>query len=200
MRKRRIPLLFIMLFIYVSQASAHGTEEVIQPKTPAQAVSASKEVVIFPETLLKLDGDSNVRKYSSTATKLNLTLKMDPPLTTAADLFKSKMVEMRLEIPVAALKSDSGKLDEHLEDALKMDQFPRIICSVKTYDIQSKSPDGSYPIKAAVELSIAGTTKTVPIDAVATLDDQKVRIKGQASHDRFWSHSADSAVWHAEDC
>jgi hypothetical protein len=146
---------------------------------PLPAVQASQKVTILPGSSLKLDGDSTLRKFTSSATKLSLSVSMLPEPQTSKEILKSKLQELDLSIPVVSLKSNSTMLDGHLDDALKADKFPAIHCVVKSYQVKSKNADGSYQITAPVELTLAGATKTVEVDAVATVEGGKVRIQGE---------------------
>jgi hypothetical protein len=148
-------------------------KSVSSPEEPGKTISA------LAGSTLQINGDSSLRKYSSNATQLAIQIKVEPAPKDPADLVKDKLSEFILDIPIAGMKSGTGLLDEHLQDALNSKKYTDIRGTVKGYEIKGKDADGTYRVTANVELSIAGTTRTVPIDAVISIEGNHIRIKGE---------------------
>jgi hypothetical protein len=147
--------------------------------------ASGDSVVVYPESELFLDGDSTVKKFTSKTTGITLQIKKEASPKAASqggsleDRFKAIIPELVMEIPVRSLKSDSGTLDEHLKSALKAETFPTIKGSIRSYKVTQENHGGPLYVTASVDLTIAGTMKTVPVDAVLSEDGEKIRVKGE---------------------
>jgi hypothetical protein len=146
--------------------------------SPRENAQPEKVISALPGSTLQINGDSSLRKYSSHATQLAIQVKVDPTPHKPADLMKDKLSEFIVDIPISGMKSGTGLLDDHLQEALNSKKYADIRGTVKGYEIKSKDADGTYHVTANVELSIAGTTRTVPVDAVISIEGNHIRIKG----------------------
>ena len=160
--------------------SAHqGQPDKKVAKIPGkESADGPKKIVALPESTVEIDGDSTLRKYSSKATELAVQVKFDPSPKRPEDVIKEKLSEFALVIPEAGLKSGNDTLDKHMADALKAETNADIRAVVKSYELKGKNADGSYQVTASVELTVAGTTKTVPVDATLLIEGKNVRIQG----------------------
>lgn len=158
--------------IQVSKPNSHAR--------PKQRASENiEDIEASPTSTVQIFGNSSLRKFSSNATQLGLRIKVEPPLKKPEDLLSAKLSEFVLVVPISGLKSGTALLDEHMAEALKAKTYPQIRGVVKGYENKGKNSDGSYKVEATVDLTIAGQTKTVPIDAILFIEGMNVRIKGE---------------------
>jgi hypothetical protein len=167
-----------------TQASKSQTESALQSKRVAESTGkgsadSPKNVVALSDSTLEIDGDSTLRKYSSKATTMAVRVKLDPAPKNPEDVINDKLSEFVLVIPISGMKSGNGTLDEHLSDALNAKAFADIRGVVKSYTIKTKNPDGTYEVTASVDLTIAGTTKTVPVSATLSIQGKNLKIQGE---------------------
>jgi len=135
--------------------------------------------LLMSESKLELFGDSTVHKFSSRATVIKLDGKIETDPAAPGDGLNMKPEILSITIPITGLKSDNSTLDEHLADAMKADKFPEIRGLLKSYEVKGKNADNSFKVLASVDLTMAGTTKTVPIEATVTRDGGKIHLKGE---------------------
>ena len=175
-------------------ADTHGSKAPHKPRPSASApvaategpggvssaapAHASADVVPLPETLIRIDGDSSLRKWSSTATKFNFKAKTTTEKKIDANapwMFQ----EFEFVIPVKSMKSGDGKLDEHMQEAMKADKHPQIIIRLDQFKLGEKKEDGTRLADAKGEITVSGVTKPVELQASVVTDGQKVKASGQ---------------------
>ena len=165
----------------VSPPAAGPVPPAVSPSSAKKkkTLEGVKSIVALPASAVQILGDSTLRKYSSNATQLGLRVRVEPAPRVPEDVLKSKLSEFLLVIPVSGMKSGTDLLDEHMSEALKAKQFPEIRAAVKGYEIKGENTDGSHQVTASVDLTIAGVTRTVPVDASIFIEGETVRIKGE---------------------
>ena len=169
MHNFRPELLLCAALAAFSVAASAGSEPTPEPSG----------VHMLTESNLFLEGDSTVRKFSSQATKIDLKIEPDTRAQDAGVVQKLAVQKFILTVPIKALKSDSSTLDEHLQEALKAEQYPDIQAQIKTYQIKDRAPDGAYPATASVEFKIAGSTQVLPVEARIVIDGTRAHVLGK---------------------
>ncbi len=76
---------------------------------------------------------------------------------------------------VAGLECGNGTMNGHLRKALRSETSPRISYRISSYDV---TPAGARRVKLNGTLEIAGTEKPVSIDATASNEAGRLRVKG----------------------
>jgi polyisoprenoid-binding protein YceI len=143
------------------------------------AIAAGQpQIVALPESRIRLDGDSTLRKFSSDSTQFSIQARIDPPTSALTSKSLDRISDFTLRIPVKTLKSDDSTLDEHMYEALKADQHPEILIRIKSHQLIGKGSNGSA-VQAAADMTVAGVTKLVYLTASAAIDGDHVRIKGE---------------------
>ncbi len=146
--------------------------------TSAASTTTTVDIVPLPETLIRIDGDSSLRKWSSTATKFNFKAKTTTEKkidVNAPWMFQ----EFEFVIPVKAMRSGDGKLDEHMQEAMKAEQNTQIVIRLNQFKLGEKKEDGSRQVDAQGEITVSGVTKPLELQASVTVDGQKVKASGQ---------------------
>jgi hypothetical protein len=156
---------------------------VAEAKDKRQAESSNQvntnHIVALPKSTVEIHGDSTMRKYVSRATKIGVRVAVTPPIGQLENLLKEKVSEFILLIPVSDLKSGTELLDEHLLEAMKAKEFPEIRGVLKNYKLEGKQNLTKTKVLASVELTVAGVTKLVPVEATVSLEDKTVRVRGE---------------------
>lgn len=113
---------------------------------------------VTPEGTLKVEGDSTLHKWSTTATKLEADFVLADEKAGLADAVAAgKVKSMTLSVPVAGLSSGEKGLDKNMRKAMKEPEFPAVTYSLTSYEL---AKDG---LSAATtgQLTIAGVTKPI---------------------------------------
>jgi hypothetical protein len=156
-----------------------GSHSIAIQQEPKKNPESIKQIVALPKSTVEIHGDSTMRKYVSRATKIGVKVIVTPPIGELKNLLKEKVSEFILLIPVASLKSGTELLDEHLLDAIKAKEFPEIRGVLKSYKIDGKQDLNKTKVLASVELTIAGVTKLVSVEAIVSLEEKTVRVHGE---------------------
>lgn len=141
--------------------------------------SAIAPLSFQPESRVWLEGTSTVRDFKCDAAKLEGSVGT---ATTATDLAVDKLQEMvrsaEVRIPVAGLDCGNGTMNGHLRTALKAGNHPLIRFQMADHRVGGiKNGEGDITITG--KLDVAGTERTVTLDAVATRDASgKLRVRG----------------------
>jgi polyisoprenoid-binding protein YceI len=122
---------------------------------------------------MKLSGTSTLHKWS-----------MDAKTFTGKATFVFKGKELKsipvldFSLEVENLKSNEASLDKNAYKALKTSEFKDILYDLTSASV-TRNKDGSYALKTHGKLTIAGITKDVPLDVVATVNaDGSIRCSG----------------------
>lgn len=149
----------------------------IQPHSTANLSSST--IILEPESKLQLFGDSTLHKFSSNATQIHVDGKIERDSSVPAGGLNLKVGSFSFSIPVDGLKSGDKKLDQHLYEALKVKNFADIQGVIKTFEVKGRNADASHSVSALFDLTVAGFTKTVPVDGTLTLEGDRIRVKGE---------------------
>ena len=136
-------------------------------------------LVIQPESRLWIEGTSTVRDYRCEATRIVGAVELDAaePSIAVADLQRS-VRGVRLDIAVADLDCRNGTMNDHMRKALKAEQNPGIAYRLTAHEIEVQE-NGDALATLEGELTIAGTTQPVTIDAVVTPgQDGTLKVQG----------------------
>lgn len=131
-------------------------------------------LALQPESKLWVEGTSTVRGYTCRAARVDGSVATQPGSTSLAlaDL-ENTVKTAEVSVAVAGLECGNGTMNEHLRKALKAGTSPRISYRISSYDVTSAGA-----VKLNGTLSIAGTEKPVSIDATASNEGGRLRVKG----------------------
>jgi polyisoprenoid-binding protein YceI len=129
---------------------------------------------------LRIEGDSTLHKWSSTATVVAMTFQLmdGAPASLTEAIKASKVKSMEVSIPVAGLKSGDSGLDRNLRNAMKEKKFPNVVYRLVRYETAKGAGEGIVPANTAGELTIAGRTRTVTMDVVFRLSPDGASVSG----------------------
>ncbi|MEW5930541.1 MAG: YceI family protein [Gemmatimonadota bacterium] len=136
--------------------------------------AAPAGLALQPESKLWVEGTSSVRSYTCRADRVDGTVATQPGSTSLAIADLEKTVKSAdVSVSVAGLECGNGTMNAHLRKALKAETSPRISYRISSYDVTAAGA-----VKLNGTLSIAGTEKPVSIDATATSEGGRLRVKG----------------------
>lgn len=174
-----------MIFLFAAFFSVHGIADPKVKKSSPKAVSSSvpqsipvpaveefAELSALPESKVRLDGDSTLRKYSSTANRnmFKLKVKKGTPFTEQVPWFPQ---ELELIIPVSEMKSGDSTLDEHMLNALKSDQYKEIRVHLNQFVSQGKDIDANG------QITVAGVTRPIALKGAFIVENGQVKAVGK---------------------
>jgi hypothetical protein len=135
----------------------------------ADAPMAPAKVGLGAESVLWLEGTSNVHDFESRTQTLKLTLTrdgatVDPANAAALDqMIRANGVRgLDLDIPLATMHSGKAGLDKNMLKALKADQNPSIKFHLAHYTLGTAVAD-TTPVTAEGTLSVAGKERPVSV-------------------------------------
>lgn len=134
---------------------------------------AEIKITFAPESKLKLNGDSSLKKYSAATSVLELRATAKP-VSNAALKFTPSEVSMRLD--VKDLKSGDGTLDKHMYEALKSEKFPAIEMKLDKFEFKDQNS-----ATASGVLTVAGETRPIELKLNISTDGDNIIIRGSKS-------------------
>lgn len=158
-----------------AKAPAKSAERKFLSKNGPIEALQTMDISFLPESLIQLNGDSTLRKYSSTAKVLDLTglavVKPVPEVTLPWTPSEVKMV-----LAVENLKSGESTLDDHMYENLKFDKHPEITLRLLSFTF-SKVEDKSQ-VTASGTLTVAGVSRSIELTAILKIEGEKIKISG----------------------
>lgn len=146
----------------------------------ALALPALAQVAVAPGGSLRIEGDSTLHKWSSTATAVSMTFTLadGAPQGLSEAIKAAKVSGLEVKISVAGLKSGESGLDKNMRKAMDAEKFPEILYKLGKYELDKPTAAGTAAAKTTGELTIAGKTKTVAMDVEFTLGAAAPEVKG----------------------
>jgi|GEM_PF-659932 hypothetical protein len=123
---------------------------------------------------LWLEGNSTLHPYSVEATRLLLEGTVEP----SSGPLNWRIVELKVRIPVAGLKSGIEGLDRNMYRDLKADQHPEIRFILTGYTTLSPTSAEGNTIQARGRLLVAGVERDIELQAQLTISGNEIRVEG----------------------
>jgi len=146
----------------------------------AAALPALAQISVQPGGSLRIEGDSTLHKWSSTATAVSMTFTLadGAPQGLSEAIKAAKVSGMEVKISVAGLKSGESGLDKNMRKSMDAEKFPEVLYKLVKYELAKPTAAGTVVAKTTGELTIAGQTKTVAIDVEFILGAGAPEVKG----------------------
>lgn len=147
--------------------------------TAARAEPA-RRLVVESGARLAIEGTSTVRDFTCRAPTVGLKLTggalSDTPL---AQQLSTAMRALKLDIASKDLDCDNDTMNEHMLEALRAKEHDAIRFVMTGYELGAQK-DANIPLRVTGRLTLAGQTRPVTIEVVATpVDGDKVRVEGR---------------------
>lgn len=149
------------------------------PLLLALTTTVRAQTALAPRGSLWIEGDSTLHRWSSTSTVVEMSVTAPPSPGDLAPAVKAgKFAGLVVRIPDASLKSGESGLDKNMRAAMKAGEFPEVSFRLDRYELGKPATDGATSIHAAGELTIAGRTRAVTIDATLAFSMEGIRLVG----------------------
>lgn len=172
MRKKRL----VRALACALTCAAIGRSARAEPRTPAPRFVAS------PESKLWLEGESTLHSFKITASTMAVSVAAvgAPGETLPEEIAGRRIRTVDVSIPVSGLTSGEAGLDSNMRKALDAREHPEIRFRLTTYRAppSGEASEKPVPIQATGDLEIAGKTRTVELDALASYSGGRERIAG----------------------
>ncbi|MBX5438687.1 MAG: YceI family protein [Thermoflavifilum sp.] len=132
-----------------------------------------------PKSYVEIKGTSTLHDWSMKSNDVRLSVIF----TEDGEHQINGLNQLTLLIPVNSLKSTEGSMmDNKAYKALKAEKYPQI--SFKSTQAHVKKTGNSYQINATGNLTIAGVTRTVTVNAVCVINnDRQLTCSGEKAID-----------------
>lgn len=141
-------------------------------------IAAQVPLVLGPESVLWLEGDSTLHPFSSRTQNFILSAEA----TTPAILDPGAVQQMKLKIPVKGLQSKEKALDKNMYKALSAEAHPEILFELLSYEVTpSTGRANAALIHAHGKLDISGKAQSVDLTALAASSEGGAgwRVQGE---------------------
>jgi polyisoprenoid-binding protein YceI len=146
----------------------------------AGVAAAHPAVELQPGAELAIDGKSTVRDFTCRAQEVKAVLTPgNAEGSLALAQLGGALRAVQLEIPVAKLDCANGTMNEHMFNALLLKEHPTLRFRMNSYEVGAVK-DGQVPLRIKGELTMAGTTRPVDLQASGTAGlDGELRVRGR---------------------
>jgi polyisoprenoid-binding protein YceI len=159
------------LFIALALVTTLAPAAFATPVSPAS-------LTLLPESKLWVQGTSSVRSYTCRAARVDGSVATQPGSTSLAIADLENTVKgAEISVSVAGMECGNATMNAHMRKALKGDTSPRITYRITSYDV-APAGEAEGSVKLNGTLTIAGTEKPVSIDATATMELGRLRVRG----------------------
>ncbi|HUO57762.1 MAG TPA: YceI family protein [bacterium] len=145
---------------------------VVGPVKDIAAPQGGSLLTLQKGSVLYLAGDSTLHKFEIGAKALQGSAALKASGDLAKALKKDGVAEMALVVPVTQLKSKESGLDDNAYKALKAKENPEIKFVLKSETLASGK------MTASGNLTVAGVTVPVTLNAEAAITGDQIRLKG----------------------
>ncbi len=137
------------------------------------------QITLKPGGSLWIEGDSTLKRWSSTSTAVELSFTFAEGVSDPAEAVKaSKVKGLEARIPVASLKSGDKGLDKNMYKAMNADKFPEVLYKLGSYEPVKTGAGGVMTAQTTGELTIAGRTKTMTMDLECAPGQDGLHLRG----------------------
>lgn len=114
-----------------------------------------------------VDGTSNVKSFTCTATRMQAEVNATPNAEPATAVKTATLV-----IPIEGLDCRNATMNEHMKSALKATNNPQIKWIMTSYRVEGTS------VVMQGALTIAGKEKPIELQGIGTAENGVLRVKG----------------------
>lgn len=139
--------------------------------TPMLLAAALLPLNVAPGSKVWVSGTSTARSYRCESTQIEGVAQAG-----TTDLSTISVGGARITIPVSTLDCRNGTMNGHMRNALKAAQAPNITFNVSTVGLTQT--DAGANARLAGELTIAGRTQPVTVDATVVNENGQLRVRG----------------------
>ena len=129
--------------------------------------AAPEQLALQADSRVWVDGTSSLKAFTCKATQVDAAVEASSTNSVAHIMSGEKAVKS-VDLTVASAKMDcsNGTMNDHMREALKVNEFPTIAFHVASYDV-AKGTDGVSGTLTGT-LTLGGVTRPVTVSANAT--------------------------------
>jgi len=149
----------------------------IEPALPA----AKQKFVIYPGSVIKLDGDSSLHKWTCETPKISGFAMIDPVFLASKKPKVGQVFEISAKVPVKTLDCGSDAMNSRVYDTMEVGKHPNVTYKFSSTKIGKGEGKHKNDIVFETEgnFNIAGTDGTEVITMYITpISKDKFRVKG----------------------
>jgi hypothetical protein len=163
--KKKLSAIGLILFLFIQ----------------AQAQNVTLTAKISENSTMSIDGTSTIHDWTSTIEEVNGKLQVKRTILGKKNLKKGDQLEnLTLSVPVKSIKSPRGTvMDNRTFEALKYEEHPNIIFNLDNAKVTEVLEDGSFKLLASGELTIAGATRPIELEATGKKHNNGFRFQGE---------------------
>lgn len=135
-------------------------------------VQAQEYNLVNKESSLKVYGTSSLHDWHIDAENQSGKIKFSSTEACTID-------QLTLDIVTESLKSGKSGMDKNTYKALNSSKYKSITFKLTKVNTVTDKGSGVYEVKAQGDLSIAGTTKNVPMNFKVTISGSKITLDGE---------------------
>ncbi|GAA4302486.1 YceI family protein [Aestuariibaculum suncheonense] len=135
-------------------------------------VQAQEYNLVNKESSLKVYGTSSLHDWHIDAENQSGKIKFSSTESCAID-------QLTLDVVTESLKSGKSGMDKNTYKALNTSKYKSIAFKLTKVNNVTDKGSGVYEVKANGDLSIAGTTKNVPMNFKVTINGSKIALEGE---------------------
>lgn len=146
-------------------------------------VAAVCAVSLVQAPLAAQDAEADI-SISGTSTVRNWTCEVAAPVEvnsgdSAPEVpgFPGGVESATVTVPVADIECPEEEMEEHLREAMRVEEFPEIVYELEEYTVSGSTA------RMTGSMTILGTTNPIEFEADLEPDGQEVRVSGQTSLD-----------------
>jgi len=135
-------------------------------------IAATVPLGFQPGSRVWVSGTSTARSFRCESTQVEGVAQVP----TAELSHLNEVTGARVTIPVSALDCHNGTMNGHMRTALKAPQAPTISLQITSATVAPGAESSTAHLTG--ELTIAGTTRPVTLDATVSSDAGQLRVRG----------------------
>ncbi|MGJ5641410.1 YceI family protein [Formosa sp. S-31] len=138
------------------------------------SISAQTLSLSNSDSKLSVFGTSSLHDWEEKAEKQKGSITIETGDTPA-------IKALAMEIAAESLKSGKSGMDKNTYKALKTDKHKTITFKLSDTKSVTASGNNTYKVSATGALTLAGVTKTIPLDFTMTVNGSTVKLTGEKS-------------------
>lgn len=138
-----------------------------------QALKAQTTFRLLPgkDISIKVLGSSNIHDW----TMVSSTMESQGDFKVDADNQLSSITAFNFSVAARSLKSEHESMDSRTYKSMKADKYPNVTYKLSSAVISTVQKN-KYLVKTTGELTIAGVTRTITMDIIAVVEQDKTVI------------------------
>lgn len=145
--------------------------------TAAARPTSTEQLALQPESRIWVEGTSTIRSFSCTATDVSVLVDTRSPNAIPLLLIGDKQViAMDVKVPAEKIDCGNGTMNEHMKNAIKALENPRILFRMSSYDIARAETGATGTLQGTLELG--GAKRPITVTTAGRLDNGMLRVTG----------------------